>query len=84
MALVVDALDSPAGGELVEVEPGELCVAGERGDVEVHTVVDAVGVALLLERADHGYLLGDVLRRPWHQVGLEATKSTADRRPTAR
>ena len=46
----LDVLHAAAGGELVEVEAGEVGVAGERRDVEVDAVVDHVGVALLLER----------------------------------
>ena len=74
VALGLDVLDPAAGRELVEVEAGELGVARERRHVEVHAVVDHVGVALLLERADHGDLLVDVRGRARHEVGLEAAE----------
>ena len=67
----------PRRGELVEVEVGELGVARERGHVEVHAVVDDVGVAPLLEDLDHRDLLRDVAGRTRLEVGLEAADATA-------
>ena len=74
VALGLDLLDPAAGGELVEVEAGEVGVAGEGRHVEVHAVVDHVGVALRLQRADHRDLLVDVRGRLGQHVGLEAAE----------
>ena len=75
--LVLDALDPTTGGQLVEIEPRELRVAGEGRDVEVHAVGDHVGVASVLEGPHHRDLLGDVRRGLRQEVGLEAAQPTA-------
>ena len=79
--LVIDVLHAAAGLELVEVDAGELGVPRERRHVEVHAVVDDVGVPLLLEGADHGDLLVDVSRRAGDEVGFEAAEPAAVGRP---
>ncbi len=75
VALGVHVLDPAAGGQLVEVEARELGVAREGGDVEVHAIVDDVGVASLLQRLHHGDLLVDVGGGSRHPVGLQAAET---------
>ena len=65
----------PLVSELVEVEAGEVGVGREAGRVEVHAVVDHVGVALRLEGADHRDLLVDVGGRRRADVRLEAAEA---------
>ena len=84
VALGLDVLDAARGLELVEVEVGELGVAGERGHVEVDAVVDEVGVTLLLERADHRDLLGDVTRRRAARCPARGSRAAGGPIPTAR
>ena len=81
VALGLDVLDPARGGQLVEVEVGELGVAGEGGDVEVDAVVDDVGVPLALESLDHRDLLGDVAGGARQQVGFEAAEAPPVRLP---
>jgi hypothetical protein len=75
VALVRHVLHPPGGLQVVEVEVGELGVAREGGHVEVDAVVDHVGVAPLLEGADQGDLLGDVVGGPGDHVGFEAAEA---------
>ncbi len=77
VALGLDVLDPTGRLQVVEAEVGELGVAGEGADVEVHAVVDDVGVALGLEGLHHGDLLGDVVGGPRQDVGLEAAQATS-------
>ena len=49
--------------ELLQHAAGELAVAGQGGDVEVHIAFRVVGVAALDKRPDHRHHLGDMLCR---------------------
>jgi hypothetical protein len=84
MALGLHVVDPPAGGQLVEGEAGEVGVAREGADVEVHAVVDHVRVTPILQGLDHRDLLRDVVGRPRFHVRLQAPEPAAVVLPLAR
>ena len=83
MALAGHVAD--AGARLLprEVQAREVRVARELRGVEVDAVLDAVGVPLLLQHADHVDLLGDVLGRLADDLRRQAAGALAIGEPLA-
>ena len=84
VALGLDVLDAAGGGQLVEVEVGELGVARERRHVEVDAVVDHVGVALLLEGRGPSRSARRCAPPPGARGRARGSRAGGGRSPTAR